>query len=239
MVGGSGPAASSVSVSGVASEVEGGAMKRYLILAVVIGLVMGAGVAIAQVGDDGVIYACARGHRGSLRLVDGPDDCGRWETSVSWNQQGIQGERGADGIDGTDGTNGVDGNLALAGQVCTENGASVIGFDDDGNIICRVGGATTTTTATTTTAPVGRDEVCNGVDDDLDGLVDENPVDVPDDGQEATFPVCTKGKWVFRIRSGYCLIEGASFKDGMANPDDSTLVCDSSADPEHWTSVGS
>jgi hypothetical protein len=209
-------------------------MKRYLILAIVIGLVMGAGIAIAQVGDDGVIYACARGHRGNLRLVDGPDDCGRWETSVSWNQQGVQGDRGTDGTDGTD---GADGNIALAGQVCTEDGASVIGFDDDGDIICQVGGATTTTTTTTTTTPLGSKEVCNGVDDDLNGKVDDHLVDVPDDGQEATIPICMKGRWVFRIREGYCLIEDVSFKDGTINPNDPTLVCDSSADSENWTPV--
>lgn len=122
-------------------------MRRYLIMAVVIVLVMGAGIAIAQVGDDGVIHACARNLTGALRIVDDPDDCRRWETPVSWNQQGIPGVDGQDGVDGADGT------VAIAGQVCTEDGASVIGFDESGDIICQVGGATTTTTTTTTLPP--------------------------------------------------------------------------------------
>jgi hypothetical protein len=135
-------------------------MRRYLVMATVIGLVMGAGIAIAQVSDDGVIHACANDKDGTLRLVDGPDDCGdKKEVPVFWNQQGLQGEPGQDGVDGADGVDGLpgppgaDGNLALANQVCEEDGASVIGFNADGDIICQVGGATTTTTTTTTQPP--------------------------------------------------------------------------------------
>ena len=141
-------------------------MRRILILATVIVLVMGAGIAIAQVGDDGVIYACADEKTGELRLVGSPDDCdAKKELSVSWNQQGIQGEPGQDGTDGADGVDGLpgaDGNLVLANQVCEEDGASVIGFDAAGDIVCQVGGATTTTTTTTTEPPTPSPEVCNG-----------------------------------------------------------------------------
>jgi len=136
-------------------------MRRILILATVIVLVMGAGIAIAQVGDDGVIYACAEEKTGELRLVGSPDDCEKKEVSVSWNQQGLPG------------LDGADGNIALANQVCEEDGASVIGFDADGDIVCQVGGATTTTTTTTTEPPTPSDEVCNGIDDDLNGSADD------------------------------------------------------------------
>ena len=125
-------------------------MRRYLILAAVIVLVMGAGIAVAQVGDDGVIYACANENKGDLRLADNPDECTKKEVSVSWNQQGVPGNDGADGLPGLP---GADGNLALADQICVEDGASVIGFDAEGDIICQVGGATTTTTTTTTLPP--------------------------------------------------------------------------------------
>lgn len=128
-------------------------MKRILILATVIVLVTGAGIAIAQVGGDGAIYACADDKDGSLRLVAGPNDCERKEAPVFWNQQGVPGEPGQDGTDGADGADGVNGNLVLAGQMCAEEGASVIGFNADGDIICQVGGATTTTTTTTTQPP--------------------------------------------------------------------------------------
>jgi hypothetical protein len=92
---------------------------------------------------------------------------------------------------------------------------------------------------TTTEPPIGSDEVCNGVDDDLDGLVDDNPVDVPDDGQAATEAVCVNGVWVFVIQEGFCLIDGVSYLNGDLNPTDSTLVCNSALDPEGWTPVGS
>jgi hypothetical protein len=125
-------------------------MRRYLIVATVIVLVMGAGIAIAQVGDDGVIYACAKLKGGDLRMVATAEDCTKQEVPVFWNQQGVA---GLDGEDGLPGPPGADGNLALADQVCVEDGASVIGFDADGNILCQVGGATTTTTTTTTEPP--------------------------------------------------------------------------------------
>ena len=99
---------------------------------------------------------------------------------MSWNQQGLPGLR-------TDGTDGA-ANIALANQVCEEDGASVIGFDADGDIVCQVGGATTTTTTTTTEPPIASDEVCNGIDDDLNGSVD--------DGLLYACPArCTKYGW--------------------------------------------
>jgi len=204
-------------------------MRRILILATVIVLVMGAGIAIAQVGDDGVIYACAEEKTGELRLVGSPDDCGKKELLVSWNQQGVP---------GLDGVDGVDGNIALANQVCEEDGASVIGFDAAGGIVCQVGGATTTTTTTTTQPPTASDEVCNGVDDDLNGVIDDNLTDYPDDGQIATDASCISGVWWFAIRDGFCLINGVSYVDGDQHPTDPTLVCDSMADRQGWTPVG-
>lgn len=51
-------------------------MKRYLIIATVIVMIVGAGVAIAGVDDDGgVINACAKNNNGQLRIVDSPEDC--------------------------------------------------------------------------------------------------------------------------------------------------------------------
>ena len=193
-------------------------MRRILILATVIVLVMGAGIAIAQVGDDGVIYACAEEKSGELRLVGNPDDCEKKEVSVSWNQQG---------------------SLALANQVCEQDGASVIGFDAAGDIICQVGGATTTTTTTTTEPPTPTDEVCNGFDDDFNGVIDDNLTAYPDDGQAATEASCVSGVWIFTIVEGFCLIDGSSYVNGDVNPEDSMLICNSLLDPGAWTPVGS
>jgi hypothetical protein len=78
-------------------------MRRYFVIAIVVGLVMTAGIALAQVGDDGVVYACADAKDGDLRLVDTADDCRKKEVSMSWNQEGPQGVPGVNGIDGIDG----------------------------------------------------------------------------------------------------------------------------------------
>jgi hypothetical protein len=97
-------------------------MRGYFIVGIIIGLVMTAGIAIAQVGDDGVIYACADEKGGDLRLVDAADDCKKKEVSVSWNQEGPQGEPGIDGVDGTGGTNGTngeDGTDGVDGESCS------------------------------------------------------------------------------------------------------------------------
>jgi hypothetical protein len=84
-------------------------MRRYFIVAIVVGLVMTAGIAVAQVSDDGVIHACADTKDGDLRLVDTGNDCTKKEVAVSWNQEGPKGSPGTDGIDGIDGIDGVDG----------------------------------------------------------------------------------------------------------------------------------
>jgi len=69
-------------------------MRRYFVVAIVVGLVMTAGIAVAQVGDDGVIHACTDTKGGDLRVVDTPDDCTKKEVAVSWNQVGPQGLTG-------------------------------------------------------------------------------------------------------------------------------------------------
>jgi hypothetical protein len=69
-------------------------------MVVVAGLILSAGVAVAQVSDDGTIYACASANRGNLRVVDAPDDCRAREVAMSWNQEGPDGIDGIDGIDG-------------------------------------------------------------------------------------------------------------------------------------------
>ena len=75
-------------------------MRRYFILAIVVGLVMAAGIAVAQeVVDDGVIYACAD-KDGDIRMVDALEDCEKKESSVYWNRVGPAGPAGQDGADG-------------------------------------------------------------------------------------------------------------------------------------------
>ncbi|MCL1586901.1 MAG: hypothetical protein M3092_00655, partial [Actinomycetia bacterium] len=91
-------------------------MRRYFVIAIVVGLVMTAGIAVAQVGDDEVIQACADTKGGDLRLVDTAEDCTKKEVLVAWNQVGPQ---GSPGIDGTDGTDGIDGIAGVDGESCS------------------------------------------------------------------------------------------------------------------------
>ncbi len=68
--------------------------------------VMSAALAFAQPGEDGVIDACIRTSNGAVRIGDGPQDCRRDETYLSWNQQGLRGEVGAIGPQGPPGVTG-------------------------------------------------------------------------------------------------------------------------------------
>ena len=81
-------------------------MRRYLVMAIVVGLVLTAGIALAQVSDEGVISACADTKDGTLRMVDTEEDCTKKEVFVHWNVEGPQGAPGDDGVDGVDGNDG-------------------------------------------------------------------------------------------------------------------------------------
>jgi hypothetical protein len=96
-------AAPPVRVSGVVWADERLGNETVLVVAIVVGLVMTASIAVAQVSDGGGMYACADAKDGDLRLVDTADDCTKKEVAVSWNQEGPQGAPGIDGVDGIDG----------------------------------------------------------------------------------------------------------------------------------------
>lgn len=83
-------------------------MKSYLIVATVIVMVVGAGIAAADVDDD-IVNACARINNGQLRIVEGPDDCLNSEYPVLWNVEGPQGPQGEQGIPGDPGPRGPEG----------------------------------------------------------------------------------------------------------------------------------
>lgn len=72
--------------------------------ALLVGLLLGAplvaGVAIAQGGSDATLIACAHDTTGDLRLVASTDECRPQETPVSWNQIGPEGPPGPQGPPG-------------------------------------------------------------------------------------------------------------------------------------------
>lgn len=123
---------------------------RIVVAATVVGLV-GAGIAYATIPDSSGVYTgCLLKATGTIRLIDpslGSSDllghCTKFETQITWNQQGPAGPVGAtgpagpdgpagpagkDGADGTNGTNGVSPTVTqlVAGDSHCANGGAAI-----------------------------------------------------------------------------------------------------------------
>jgi hypothetical protein len=97
---------------------------RLLVLGVVAAVAAVAGAfAYAQIpSSTGVITACYSKSGGQLRVIDADSaSCGKSETKLTWNQQGVAGSPGLPGTNGTNGTDGVSG-----WQVVTESGAATV-----------------------------------------------------------------------------------------------------------------
>jgi hypothetical protein len=60
-------------------------------------------------GGDGVIHACYGKSGGNLRVIDDAAVCGNNETSLNWNQTGVQGPAGPAGPAGPKGDTGAQG----------------------------------------------------------------------------------------------------------------------------------
>lgn len=87
-------------------------MKRILLVLVVTGVALGAGIAYGSIPDSsGVIHGCYSKSSstsvppGSLRVIDTGlgQSCGQNEGTLSWNQQGVKGATGPKGATGAPG----------------------------------------------------------------------------------------------------------------------------------------
>jgi hypothetical protein len=118
-------------------------VKKIVIFIVgIIFTVLALGVQIQA--DDNLIHGCIHNNSLSMRIVSGPEQCNeRFEHYISWNKEGPQGPQGPEGPQGPAGVN------IAVGQQCTQG--VVIGFDQDGNIIC-------------SSAPTCSDGTCNGTE---------------------------------------------------------------------------
>src|SRR5580765_181549 len=88
--------------------------KLLLGLAIGVGMVSGAGAAVASIPDaNQVIHACFDG-KGNLRVTD-TGACNKGEISLDWNAQGSAGARGATGAAGPAGAKGATGAAGPAG----------------------------------------------------------------------------------------------------------------------------
>ena len=103
--------------------------------------------------EENVIHGCCSKFWGHLRIVKSPNQCKRWETPISWNQEGQAGEQGPIGPEGPAGPQGPPGepgpqgppgpggealSRSLGEQRCPD-GQFVTGFDAKGDIICAGG----------------------------------------------------------------------------------------------------
>lgn len=158
--------------------------KNRIIIVVGITLLLATIAFVAYANSyNGAIHACVP-KSGFLRIVASEGDCRVNETYLSWNVMGPQGEPGPEGPEGPRGPKGETGEkgekgdtgepgpagppgeLHLAGQACPE-GMFVVGFDLDSNIICE-----------SVSVCFPTDEICDGIDNDCDGVID-NIADPP------------------------------------------------------------
>ena len=97
-------------------------------------------------------------------------------------------------------------------------------------------GSAAADTWVTTLAP--SPEVCDSVDNDRNGVVDDNPTDVPpDDGIDVTTPICDGGMSIVVIAPGFCVIDGQSYPEDTINPSDPALVCLPDLANTEWSPV--
>lgn len=183
------------------------------------------------VGSDGTITACVLRSNGQLRLAGtSVRKCNsHTEQTVTWNQQGVQGDPGVDGrsIVATAADCNGDGGFSLAyddgtpiGTLC--NGAAGA-KGDAGNLVgsaCQLPDSTAGTVAETVAVDgtitftchtetqggggTPQAEICNGVDDDLDGVIDDNLTDTPAGTYANGFMQCEgRNGWALECDAGY------------------------------------
>lgn len=92
-------------------------VRVLLVLALVCtGVVAGYGFSIVRAQDDDApIFACVNNWNGTIRVVDGAEDCSRSEYSETWAKQGPQGPQGPKGDQGPEGKQGIQGDQGIQG----------------------------------------------------------------------------------------------------------------------------
>jgi hypothetical protein len=94
--------------------------------------------------------------------------------------------------------------------------------------------------ATCSTNPDGSnsqagEEVCNGRDDDCDGVTDNDADSSCNDGLACTRGYCDSGECRHDLIDGWCLINGVCVTDGGRPDGNPCRRCDPELDPDNWT----
>jgi hypothetical protein len=82
---------------------------------------------------------------------------------------------------------------------------------------------------------LGTAEVCDALDNDLDGIVDNNLTDIPGDVYTCAEWWCEAGAWSLVVASGQCLIDGVCYDEGTRHPTDPNLACSPDLSPTEWS----
>lgn len=196
----------------------------HLFAGAVIAVAATSGVALATggslLGPDGRITACVHGNSGNVRIV-GDGNCRQAEQSLAWNQSGPSGPQGPQGERGPVGESPNACELerriaaALPGFVATTGCVPAGPPSGPPTATCDDGDPTTIDRGTPpncTHEPIGPApaEVCNGIDDDRDGSIDEH-APVPN---LLAFRCGSNGEWLVAACVPYWHDSNGTFADG-------------------------
>jgi hypothetical protein len=91
--------------------------KLVLIFGSALILVASAGIGVAAIPDEGgLIHACAKNNKGTVRVVESASECDNGEFPLAWNVQGPPGAQGIPGPPGEPGPPGPPGQPGPAGE---------------------------------------------------------------------------------------------------------------------------
>lgn len=80
-------------------------------------------------------------------------------------------------------------------------------------------------------------EVCDGLDNNCNGTVDDGAASSCNDGLTCTTDVCSGGACAHPIISGNCLIAGVCYANGTLRPGFPCQLCNSSVSTTNWSNV--
>ncbi len=82
-------------------------------------------------------------------------------------------------------------------------------------------------------------EVCDGLDNNCNGAVDDGAASACNDGLTCTTDACSSGTCTNTVQAGFCRISGVCYANGTLRPGFPCQVCNSSVSNSAWSNVTS